>query len=184
MASPSPPIDPSIHIPRRLIGRVVIVGVLGGAVGAAYVTALGNLTDRIGPVGASPAATTATLVLAGMATSLLIRLLGDPGDVELLVDGIHVEGGARDVRALRSLIPVSLVGIAAGGALGPEAPLVQTAGTLGTLAGEHAPDPLPVHHVRILAITGMAAAFAVLLGAPLGSAVFALEILHRQGLEY
>src|SRR3546814_187225 len=30
----------------------------------------------------------------------------------------------------------------------------------------------------------MASAFAVLFGAPLGSAVFALEILHRRGLEY
>jgi H+/Cl- antiporter ClcA len=30
----------------------------------------------------------------------------------------------------------------------------------------------------------MAAAFAVLFGAPLGSALFALEILHRRGLEY
>ena len=30
----------------------------------------------------------------------------------------------------------------------------------------------------------MAAAFTVLFGAPLGSAIFALEILHRRGLEY
>ena len=33
-------------------------------------------------------------------------------------------------------------------------------------------------------ITGMAAGFTVLFGAPLGGAVFALEILHRRGLEY
>ena len=37
---------------------------------------------------------------------------------------------------------------------------------------------------RIVAITGMAAGFTVLFAAPLGSAVFALEILHRRGLEY
>ncbi|MDQ1397936.1 MAG: hypothetical protein QOG64_3195, partial [Acidimicrobiaceae bacterium] len=37
---------------------------------------------------------------------------------------------------------------------------------------------------RILTITGMAAAFTVLFGAPLGSAIFALEILHRRGLQY
>jgi H+/Cl- antiporter ClcA len=35
-----------------------------------------------------------------------------------------------------------------------------------------------------MAITGMAAGFTVLFAAPLGSAVFALEILHRRGLEY
>ncbi len=37
---------------------------------------------------------------------------------------------------------------------------------------------------RIVTITGMAAGFTVLFGAPLGGAVFALEILHRRGLEY
>ena len=36
----------------------------------------------------------------------------------------------------------------------------------------------------MVAITGMAAGFTVLFGAPLGSALFALEILHRRGMEY
>src|SRR5699024_10508900 len=37
---------------------------------------------------------------------------------------------------------------------------------------------------RIVSISGMAAGFTVLFGAPLGSTMFALEILHRRGLEY
>ncbi|HEY2331296.1 MAG TPA: chloride channel protein, partial [Acidimicrobiales bacterium] len=37
---------------------------------------------------------------------------------------------------------------------------------------------------RVITITGMAAGFTVLFGTPLGAAVFALEILHRRGLEY
>jgi len=66
--------------------------------------------------------------------------------------------------------------------MGPEAPLVQTTGGLGSwLAGRWG---LGVIDTRILTITGMAAGFTVLFGAPLGSAVFALEILHRRGLEY
>ncbi len=36
----------------------------------------------------------------------------------------------------------------------------------------------------MLTITGMAAGFTVLFGAPLGAAVFALELLHRRGLQY
>jgi H+/Cl- antiporter ClcA len=43
---------------------------------------------------------------------------------------------------------------------------------------------LSVSESRVLTVTGMAAGFTVLFGAPLGSAVFALEILHRRGLEY
>lgn len=167
---------------RPLSALVLLVGVIGGVVGAAYVAVLRGLEDLIGPEGHTHAVVVAVLVATGMVVALLIRWLGDPGDVELLVDNIHVSGGNADTRALRALIPVSLLGIAAGGALGPEAPLVQTAGTAGTVVGKWSRrDP---EQVRILTITGMAAAFTVLFGAPLGSAVFALEILHRRGLEY
>ncbi len=38
--------------------------------------------------------------------------------------------------------------------------------------------------MRVLTITGMAAGLTVLFGAPLGAALFALEILHRRGLQY
>jgi H+/Cl- antiporter ClcA len=66
--------------------------------------------------------------------------------------------------------------------MGPEAPLVQTTGGLGSWLA--ARWHLSRVETRILTITGMAAGFTVLFGAPLGSAVFALEILHRRGLEY
>jgi len=124
------------------------------------------------------------LVLAGVgvAITLLTRALGNPGDVELLVDNIHVSGGAEDLRRLPSLVPVSLLCIAAGGALGPEAPLVQTTGTVGSGAARRA--GLDAGATRIVTLAGMASGFTVLFGAPLGSAVFALEILHRRGLEY
>ncbi len=171
-----------LSIFRPLSGLVIVVGVAGGAIGAAYVGMLRALDHVLGPDGRSDPVVIAVLVVTGLAIAGLIRLLGDPGDVELLVDNIHVSGGPEDVRALRSLLPVSLLGIAAGGALGPEAPLVQTAGTVGTTIGRR--SAADTHQRRILTITGMAAAFTVLFGAPLGSAIFALEILHRRGLEY
>jgi H+/Cl- antiporter ClcA len=66
--------------------------------------------------------------------------------------------------------------------MGPEAPLVQTTGGLGSWLASR--RHVSMIDTRILTITGMAAGFTVLFGAPLGSAVFALEILHRRGLEY
>jgi H+/Cl- antiporter ClcA len=77
---------------------------------------------------------------------------------------------------------VSLLCIAAGGAAGPEAPLVQTTGTLGSWLANR--WKLAIDDKRVLTITGMAAGFTVLFGAPFGAAIFALEILHRRGLEY
>ena len=99
---------------------------------------------------------------------------------------IHVQGMTDDRVGsggrLRSLIPISLLSVGAGGTLGPEAPLVTTTGTLATRLATRA--KLEPHDVRTLAITGMAAGFSVLFGAPLGAAIFALEIPHRRGLEY
>jgi len=170
------------HLDRGLLTAVGAVGLAGGLVGVAYVSALRVLEDVVGHDRFAGAGQVGVLVAVGIGIGLLVRVLGDPGDVELLVDNIHVEGGSRDTRALRSLLPASLLGIAAGSALGPEAPLVQTGGVLGTTLAER--RGFDREQTRVLAICGMASAFAVLFGAPLGSAVFALEILHRRGLEY
>ena len=167
---------------RRLLCIVVVTGLAGGLVGAAYLALLRVVQHLLGPSAWSNPIHLVILVAVGAAVALLTRWLGNPSDVELLVDNIHVLGGAEDVRSLRSLIPVSLLCIGAGGALGPEAPLVTTTGSLGTWIGTRA--RLDREDLRIVTIAGMAAGFTVLFGAPLGSAVFALEILHRRGLEY
>jgi H+/Cl- antiporter ClcA len=171
-----------VELRAQLALPVLVVGVIGGAIGAAYVTALNALLRWIGPGDHSVLLQTAILVAAGALVTIGTRLLGESGNVELLVDNIHVLGGTDDVRRLRSLVPTSLICIGAGGSMGPEAPLVQTSGTFGTwLASRLA---LEADGTRILTITGMAAGFSVLFGAPLGAALFALEILHRRGLQY
>jgi H+/Cl- antiporter ClcA len=86
------------------------------------------------------------------------------------------------VRALRSLVPMSVLTISAGGAAGPEAPLVTTCGSLAGLISRK--RELTARDARCLTIAGMAAGFTVLFGTPIGSALFALEILHRRGMEY
>lgn len=171
-----------VELQARLAVPVLLVGVGGGIAGAAYIGALNVLTRTLGPGSHTVVVQAAILVAVGVAITVISRLLGDSGNVELLVDNIHVLGGAEDVRKLRSLIPTSLLCISAGGAMGPEAPLVQASGTLGTWVA--ARFELDAEDMRILTITGMAAGFAVLFGAPLGAALFALEILHRRGLQY
>lgn len=166
---------------RRLL-LVALVGLASGLAAAGFIAVLSLLTSVLGPDEWSNTGTLIVLGAAGLGIGLLTLALGNPGDVELLVNNIHVSGGRSDIRDLRSLLPVSLLGIAAGGALGPEAPLVQTTGSIGSWVGMRL--RLDRSEVRLLTISGMAAGFTVLLGVPLGSAVFALEILHRRGLEY
>jgi H+/Cl- antiporter ClcA len=171
-----------VHVRSQVLVPAIVVGVAAGAVGVAYLAALHLVTELIGPGAHGAMAQAVALVGAGAVVALGARLLGPTGNVELLVDNIHVLGGVEGVRETRSMVPVSLVCVAAGGAMGPEAPLVQTTGTLGTWLAER--FRLDRDDVRILTITGMAAGFTVLFGAPLGAALFALEILHRRGLQY
>ena len=166
----------------NLFVYVIAVGLASGLAGAAFVGTLRGLTDLIGPSNWTRWGTLGVLAAVGLLIGILTRVLGNPGDVELLVDNIHVTGGRDDVRDLRSLIPVSIIGIAAGSAIGPEAPLVQTTGSIGSWIARR--FGLGRDELRVLTITGMAAGFTVLFGAPLGSAIFALEILHRRGLGY
>jgi H+/Cl- antiporter ClcA len=167
----------------RLVAAIVAAGLMGGCVSAAYLAALDLTQDAIGPTVWAPMVRVLVLALIGVVVALLVKVLGRPADVELLVDNIHIPDGAGHSSArLRSLLPISLLCIGGGGTLGPEAPLVTTTGTLAhryaTRVG------LGFSDVRIVMITGMAAGFAVLFGAPLGAAVFALEIPHRRGIGY
>ena len=167
---------------RRLLAMVLVVGVVGGLIGAAFVGMIHLLQRGLWPTHWDDLPHLFILIGAGAAVAILTRVLGNPGDVELMVNNIHVMGGPADISDLRALIPVALLCISSGGAMGPEAPMVQMTGSLGAwLSGRWR---LSTSETRILTITGMAAGFTVLFGAPLGSAIFALEILHRRGLEY
>ncbi len=174
--------DMTLGLSPARLGATLLVGIGGGAVCAAYLLGLHLLQHVLAPEQFGAAAEFAVLGGVGVAIVVIARVLGSPGDVELLVDNIHVSGGSADVRSLRSLVPMSLLTISAGGAAGPEAPLVTTCGTLASLVARR--RRASVAETRCLTIAGMASAFAVLFGAPIGAAFFALEILHRRGMEY
>jgi H+/Cl- antiporter ClcA len=160
----------------------LLAGVAGGLTSLAYLAALSAAKVVLWPGRTPGPVHWILLVTAGVVISVLLAVLGDPGETGVLVDSIHVDGGPSTLRRLRSLVPVSLLGIAVGGGIGPAPPLMQTTATVGAWIGRRlraSPAEL-----RVLTVTGLASGLTVLFGAPLGAAVFALEILHRRGLEY
>ena len=87
-----------------------------------------------------------------------------------------------DPKQTPGMVATSLVSITAGGSLGPEAPLVQINGSLGSWIAEKL--NLSLKHTRVMTFCGMGAALAAFFGDPIGGPMFALEIPHRRGLEY
>ncbi len=116
--------------------------------------------------------------LAGLVIGLVIYFLGNPGEIAVIVDNIHFRGGRLDARKNPSMLLASLVSISAGGSAGPEAPLVQVTGSFGTWFADRL--NLNGEDLRSMSLSAMAGGFTALFGAPLGGAMFALEILHHQ----
>lgn len=168
---------------RTLILLSAAVGAGGGVLAAAYYYLLEGalfvvwevVAGAVGPVWIVTA-------LGGLLVGLSLRFLGTPGEIAAVVDNIHLRRGRIDVRQTPSMVVVSLLSISFGGSAGPEAPLVQIIGSLGSRLGDRL--RLHGHLVRTLTFCGMAAALGAFFGAPLGGALFALEIPHRRGLEY
>lgn len=171
----------------------VVIGIFGGMVATVYYFVLETmmhgmwhtLPEIVEPYFPSwlgvnnyvPIATT----VGGFCVGLALYFFGLPGEMAQVVDKIH-NPGKIDIRKSPSMIIASLIAITSGGSAGPEAPLVQVNGSFGSWLGDRL--KLAKTSVRILTFCGMSAALGAFFGAPIGAALFVLEIPHRRGLQY
>ncbi len=122
-----------------------------------------------------PVATT----LGGLLSGFLVYTWAPEAEghgTDAAVKAYHHLGGA-----IRARIPfikafASAVTIGSGGAAGREGPIVQIAGGIGSLLGRllH----LSAEEKRYLMLIGMAAGLSAVFKSPLGSAIFAVEVLY------
>ncbi len=119
--------------------------------------------------------------IGGFLVGLTLHFMGLPGEVAFVVDKVH-QPGRISQQQTPAMIVASLLSISFGGSAGPEAPLVQVNGSIGGWLGQKL--QLTAATIRVLTFCGMSAALGAFFGAPLGGALFALEIPHRRGIEY
>jgi H+/Cl- antiporter ClcA len=178
---------------QQMILCSVVIGIAGGLVATAYYYVLEGslhvvwhtLPELLEPY--FPTAVPAwnyvwiATTIGGFLVGLTLHLMGLPGEVAFVVDKVH-SPGRIDLRQTPAMIMASLVSITAGGSAGPEAPLVQINGSFGGWLADKL--KLTLTTSRVLTLCGMSAALGAFFGAPLGGALFALELPHRRGLEY
>ena len=174
---------PASHHGRSwIIWASVLAGLAGSLTSALYLGTLALAERVLWPGHGSRLVHGVVFIAIGGLISVLFMVLGDPGQTGEMVEDVHMRGGPQRLRMLVSLVPVSLLTIATGAGVGPEPPLMQTTGTIASWLGRRLGANRA--ELRVLTVTGIAAGLTVLFAAPLGAAVFALELLHRKGLEY
>ncbi len=169
------------------------IGIVGGIVATTYYLVLEGfmhlvwhtLPERLAPFFTESFPATNYVWIAasvgGLLVGLTLYLMGLPGEVSFVVEKVH-DPGRIDIKQTPAMVVASLFSIVAGGSAGPEAPLVQVNGSIGGWMAQRL--GLTLRTTRIFTFCGMAAALGAFFGAPLGGALFALEIPHRRGLEY
>lgn len=158
-----------------------LLGLLGGIIAGIYWIVLELLTQQIAFF--SGWQVIPVMAICGLLAGLIIHFIGDPGEIHLIVNNIRFNKGKLDPKNNPSMVLSSLLCVASGGSLGPEAPLVQVTGSTGTWLGKLL--RLKGEELRSLSIAGMASGFTALFGAPLGGSLFSLEILHhKHAVEY
>lgn len=158
-----------------------LLGLIGGVIAGLYWIVLEFLTHQFSFF--NDWQVIPLMAICGLLAGLIIHFIGDPGEIHLIVDNIRFNKGKLDPKNNPSMILSSLLCVASGGSLGPEAPLVQVTGSTGTWLGKV--FRLKGEELRSLSIAGMASGFTALFGAPLGGSLFSLEILHhKHAVEY
>ena len=170
-----------------------IVGVVGGLVATIYYFVLEQLLELVWEIGKPyltgifpnwlPAWNYTWMVttVGGLGVGLCLYFFGSPGEMAIVIDKVH-DPGRLEPSQTQAMVATSLVSITAGGSLGPEAPLVQINGSLGSWIADKL--NVTLKETRILTFCGMGAALAAFFGDPIGGPLFALEIPHRRGIEY
>jgi H+/Cl- antiporter ClcA len=119
--------------------------------------------------------------IGGFLVGLSLYYIGAPTGINVAVDEINREGRI-EYRQTPGMILASLLSLIFGSSAGPESPLVDINGSIGSWFGNKL--KLSQGNTRILTLCGMGAALGAFFGSPLGSALLALELPHRFGLEY
>lgn len=158
-----------------------LLGVIGGLIAGVYWIVLEFLIHKMAFF--TDWQVIPLMTISGLLAGLIIHFIGDPGEIQLIVNNIRFNKGKLDPKNNPSMVLSSLLCVSSGGSLGPEAPLVQVTGSTGSWLGKI--FRLKGEELRSMSIAGMASGFTALFGAPLGGSLFSLEILHhKHALEY
>lgn len=182
-------------VPRRFLtadfhdylGKWIPLSILVGIVGGLFSVAFQAMIVLIRDLATSTALPWYLIILVPAAGGLVAGLILTAfpqargfGNDEV-IEAIHHRGGRLDWRLVPSILLASSFTIGSGGSAGRESPASLIGAGIASAIGERV--GLSRSDMRIIIIAGTAACFSALFKAPLGCAVFALEIPYKNDIE-
>jgi len=124
-------------------------------------------------------------VIGGLIVGPVVRRLAPEakGDgIPIVMEALQRRGGQIRKRVGFIIICASAVTVGSGGSAGREGPIVQIGASFGSLIGQAA--RLGPREMKLLTVCGVAAGIAGTFNAPMGGAVFSMEVISRRFSSY
>jgi H+/Cl- antiporter ClcA len=129
----------------------------------------------------APLFTLLVCTLGGLLVGVLVKTFGDHSGIFAEVMGEFGKTGRFNYHHAPGIVLTALLSLIAGGSLGPEAPLADACGSLGTLAADKL--KLDERETRSLGFSGLSGMLAAFLTSPFGGSLLGLESA-RAGISY
>jgi H+/Cl- antiporter ClcA len=174
-------IDPQAN-PRayiKLMALVVVLGLISALVTFAFVALVNVGTGAIWEQAAAALGMDTRLftflacTIGGLLVGLLVKLFGDHNAIFAELMQEFGKTGRFDYRHAPGIVITAFVSLITGGSLGPEAPLADACGGIGTLMADKL--KLDEQETRTLGYSGVSAMLASFITEPVGGAVLGLE---------
>jgi CIC family chloride channel protein len=164
-----------------LIG--VIAGLLGSAVHALISVVQAALWASPGTLVEAAAGlpnwrVVAAPALGGVVVGLILWITRQPaggGGMSSLIESVALSGGRIPVKPALAHALAAVATVGSGGSLGREGPMIRLGAMISSWAGQRL--GLPAHRLKILVGCGTAAGLAAAYNIPVGSALFAMEVI-------
>jgi H+/Cl- antiporter ClcA len=170
-------VDPKSYVPLMLL--VALLGILSAAVTFVFIFLVNQAIPLIWEramlaSGLDPRLFTfAVCVIGGLLVGLLVKIFGDHNAIFAELMQEFGRTGRFDYRHAPGIVVTAFVSLIAGASLGPEAPLADACGGIGTWASDRL--KLDKNETYTMGFAGLSAMLAAFITNPFGGALLSLE---------